>query len=140
MWKAKLQSNYKDLAEFKAYAEIYGLHTRLGYNTPEEAWEANPLTQGSTNPIDYKNLTKINKRQREKIKMKRFTVYARKERTTDSTTLTHFPNSKKEDVQIYRDRQAKIPFARFTWGMKNTPTKRNKYVTLNCFKYNLEWI
>ncbi len=136
MWKAKLQSNYKNLAEFKAYAETYGLHVRLGYNTPEEAWEANPLIQGSVKPEDFKKV----KTRRIKNETHRFIVYARKERTTDSTTLTHFPNSKKEDVQIYRDRQAKIPFARFMWGMKDTPTKRNKYVTLNGFKYNLEWI
>ncbi len=56
MWKAKLRSNYKNFEEFAVYSEIYGLHTRLGYRTPEEAWEANPLIQGSVNPEDFKRV------------------------------------------------------------------------------------
>jgi hypothetical protein len=32
---------------------MYGLAERLGFDTPEAAWEANPLVRGSVNPGDY---------------------------------------------------------------------------------------
>lgn len=53
-WKGKLQKNYDDLEEFKSYDELYGLAKRLGFETAEEAWNANPTVSGSTNPADYK--------------------------------------------------------------------------------------
>ena len=56
MWKSKLRKVYANLEEFKAYCEIYNLHTRLGYKTPENAWRYNPMIQGSTNPSDYKKV------------------------------------------------------------------------------------
>ncbi len=55
-WEAKLQENYSSFSEFESYAEMRGLHTRLGYATPEEAWEANPLVQGSVNPTDFRKV------------------------------------------------------------------------------------
>ena len=54
MWTGKLQDQYADFKEFHLYAELYGLHERLGFDTPEAAWEANPTVQGSVNPEDYK--------------------------------------------------------------------------------------
>lgn len=53
MWYAFLQDNYKTREEWTAYAETYGLHERLGYATPDEAWDANPFIQGSSDPADY---------------------------------------------------------------------------------------
>lgn len=53
-WRGKLQGEYNDFEEFKQYDEIYGLSERLGFDSSEEAWEANPLIQGGVNPKDYK--------------------------------------------------------------------------------------
>jgi len=52
-WQGRLRANYGSFGEFGAYAEIYNLHGRLGFETPEEAWEANPMVQGSTEPSDF---------------------------------------------------------------------------------------
>jgi hypothetical protein len=51
-WQCHLRENYDGLEEFVAYCETYGIHTRLGFETPEEAWKANPVVQGSTDPED----------------------------------------------------------------------------------------
>jgi len=54
MWKSKLRDNYdNDIEQFRSYAETYGLLARLGYDTVEQAWDANPMIQGSTNPADF---------------------------------------------------------------------------------------
>lgn len=74
--------------------------------------------------------------------------FARYEPTTDSTTLDAVEAgaiSKKtlrtlRDVQIYRDKQGKKPFARFPWHYDSKPTRRNKVVTLNCYVWRLQWI
>lgn len=55
-WQDKLQRVYDSLEEFEWYAEVYGLHTRLGFATPSEAWDANPTIQGSVNPSDYRKV------------------------------------------------------------------------------------
>jgi len=52
-WHDTLHNVYSDFDEFEAYSEMYGLHRRLGYNTPEEAWEDNPHIKGSVKPEDY---------------------------------------------------------------------------------------
>lgn len=44
------------------------------------------------------------------------------------------------NIEIYRDRECKKPFATFLFDRKNKPTKRNKYVTLNCYRWNLIWV
>lgn len=54
MWQAKLRKNYANFEEFQDYAANYGLPERLGFSTAREAWDANPLIQGSTNPEDFK--------------------------------------------------------------------------------------
>lgn len=53
-WQCRLRENYEDLDEFASYARIYGLLARLGFDNAEDAWEANPVVQGSTNPDDYR--------------------------------------------------------------------------------------
>ena len=72
------------------------------------------------------------------------TVYARLEKTTDSTTLQYAPERTKEkgwhDVCIYGDANCTQFMGRFPHYYSNKPTRRNKYVTLNCCRYNLIWI
>lgn len=54
-WQDHLRSNYEGKFEqFEAYDRIYGLAARLGYASASEAWEANPIVQGSTNPEDFR--------------------------------------------------------------------------------------
>lgn len=55
MWKDNLQNVYGgDFEQFRVYDAMYNLSERLNFSSPEEAWEANPVVQGSTNPSDYK--------------------------------------------------------------------------------------
>jgi hypothetical protein len=49
----KLRAPYANLDEFRYYANLYGLHTRIGYKTPESAWARNPTVQSSTVPSDF---------------------------------------------------------------------------------------
>ncbi len=59
MWQKRLRENYdNDFEQWMAYAETYDLHNRLGYATPEDAWEHNPIIQGSTDPQDFKVVSK----------------------------------------------------------------------------------
>ena len=53
-WQCRLQKNYADLEEFRKYAEAYGLLDRLGFTTAEEAWETNPVIEGSIIPEDFR--------------------------------------------------------------------------------------
>ena len=54
-WQDHLQNVYSgNMEEFLDYDAQYRLHERLGFATAQEAWEANPVVQGSTNPADYK--------------------------------------------------------------------------------------
>lgn len=53
-WQGKLQKQYASFAEFESYAEMYGLHTRLGFATPRACWDANPTVQGSVEPSDFR--------------------------------------------------------------------------------------
>lgn len=56
--REKLQNRYSDLEEFTSYSETYSIHSRLGYDTPEEAWEDNPMIESGTNPSDLRNVSK----------------------------------------------------------------------------------
>lgn len=53
MWSGPLRDEYTDFEEFEAYDEMYNLSGRLGFDSAEEAWEANPVVKGSTDPNDY---------------------------------------------------------------------------------------
>ncbi len=57
MYTQRLQTPYDGFEDFKHYAEIYGLDTRLGFASPQEAWDANPVVTGSTNPADFRIAT-----------------------------------------------------------------------------------
>ena len=54
MWSARLQDNYVNFNEWRRYSQTYGLTKRLGFNSEEEAWDINPLIEGSVNPRDFK--------------------------------------------------------------------------------------
>lgn len=53
-WQQRLRDVYESEGEFEQYCSIYGNHIRLGFNSPEEAWDANPLIEGSVEPSDYR--------------------------------------------------------------------------------------
>lgn len=53
-WQSRLRKVYSSLEEFIAYCDIYGNHAQLGYASPQTAWRANPVIQGSVNPSDYR--------------------------------------------------------------------------------------
>ena len=53
-WSDRLQNVYASFAEFLHYNQIYNLAARLGYETGQEAWLANPLVEGSVIPEDYR--------------------------------------------------------------------------------------
>ena len=57
-WQDKLQKVYSSLEEFEDYCD-YGIHSRLGFETPLEAWDANPTIQGSTDPSDLRKATNL---------------------------------------------------------------------------------
>ena len=55
-WRNRLRKNYTGFAEFERFSETYGLHQRLGYKTPNTAWKANPLCEGSVIPSDFRKV------------------------------------------------------------------------------------
>jgi len=55
-WQNRLQENYSSFEEFKAWADCWGIHTRLGYKTIRGAWKANPMVQGSVIPSDFRKV------------------------------------------------------------------------------------
>lgn len=88
------------------------------------------------------------------------TVYARREPTQDATSLMlglGHPNKPadpslsdqemlkrglfgKLDVVVYRDEAMTEPFARFTWDRADKPRPGQKMVTLNCYRWTLQWM
>jgi hypothetical protein len=52
-WQCRLRDNYKSCEEWEQYAELWGLYLKLGYKTPQSAWRANPVVQGSVSAADY---------------------------------------------------------------------------------------
>lgn len=52
-WQNRLQSEYDHFSDFESLDKAYGLVARLGFASAREAWDANPLVQGSTAPEDY---------------------------------------------------------------------------------------
>ncbi len=58
-WETHLQNNYTSFEEFKVYSDTYALAERLGYKSPENAWKANPMLQGSVIPSDLRKVPKL---------------------------------------------------------------------------------
>lgn len=54
MWTANLRKVYGSYESWRLHANVYGLTPRLGFDTARAAWDANPVIQGSTNPVDFK--------------------------------------------------------------------------------------
>lgn len=52
-WQGRLQDEYVHFEEFEVYSGMYGLAAQLGFASAREAWDTNPIVQGSTNPGDY---------------------------------------------------------------------------------------
>lgn len=75
------------------------------------------------------------------------TVYARKE-PTDDTLVSQTSQEKRGakftpryDVQVYRDKTCQDKMGRFPWHYtKSMPTRRNKYIMLNCSRWKLVWL
>lgn len=53
-WQCRLQENYKSFEEWQSYSDTYGLSERIGFGSAQEAWDANPWVEGSTNPADFR--------------------------------------------------------------------------------------
>lgn len=57
-WQTSLRENYdNDFDSFEAYSETYGIAERLGFDSAQEAWDANPTIQGSVIPSDLRVVT-----------------------------------------------------------------------------------
>ena len=77
-----------------------------------------------------------------------FTLYAKKVPITRADLPGQFPLVKEEinwmkkqySVQIFRDKAATKHAGTFLFDHSNKPTKRNKYVMLNCYRWKLVWI
>jgi hypothetical protein len=54
--RSRLQSRYDSFEEFTAYAEMYSLHTRLGYRSIRGCWESNPMIESSVIPSDFRRV------------------------------------------------------------------------------------
>ena len=55
-YRCRLQDNYINKEEWLHYAEHFLLAFRLGYDSAEEAWDNNPVIEGSTIPSDYRKV------------------------------------------------------------------------------------
>lgn len=52
-WQCRLRKNYTDYFDFVASDRVYGLAERLGFTSAREAWQVNPVVQGSVVPSDF---------------------------------------------------------------------------------------
>lgn len=68
------------------------------------------------------------------------TLYARKEPTTCTITFALAHKKRKRDVVIYEDSKATQRKARIAWHEFRKPTRRNRYINLNCYRWRLEWL
>jgi hypothetical protein len=73
------------------------------------------------------------------------TVYARREppassEVRDAAKFDPSALNRWRDVQVYHDREATRPFGRFPCHYSNKPRRGQRHVTLNCFRYRLEWL
>ena len=44
------------------------------------------------------------------------------------------------DVMVYRTKDMTTPIAHYQWYATEKPDYRNKYVTINCYRWILVWI
>jgi len=67
--------------------------------------------------------------------MSLLTVYLEKIPPNDN-----FANKRDYTVIVWADKEKTSRKAIIPWYHSNKPTKRNKYLTLNCYKWRVEWI
>lgn len=69
--------------------------------------------------------------------------YLRKEPTNDEmkqySGFKSFLETKK-DVVVYNDENCTEEYARFPWHYKDKPTRRNKYVNINGYRWHVIWL
>jgi hypothetical protein len=53
-YRTRLQNNYANFDEFRAYSIMFGIRGRLGFNSVKEAWDKNPIIEGSIEPSDLR--------------------------------------------------------------------------------------
>ena len=63
--------------------------------------------------------------------MNRTEVYARSEPAADGPW---------RDVVVYRDQQCTSVYCRIPGEYTSKPTRRNRWIVLNCFRYRLVWV
>jgi hypothetical protein len=68
------------------------------------------------------------------------TVFIRREKTTDEVLLKYAPKAKKQDIVIYKDREATNLLGRIPWFHRGKPTKRSKGMMINCCWRPIVWI
>ena len=73
------------------------------------------------------------------------TLYARKEPPRSPVLnlggdLRHVAAPGSQDVVIYRDKAARLPFVRYEWHAGRRPDRRFRFITLNCYRWNLKWL
>ncbi|HJP90866.1 MAG TPA: hypothetical protein VJ875_02860 [Pyrinomonadaceae bacterium] len=71
------------------------------------------------------------------------TLYARREPTNDTVAIQYLDAktlASCNDVIIYHDPDCSRFYANFPWFYNSKPDRRNRYVTLNCFRYRLVWL
>ncbi len=66
-------------------------------------------------------------------------VYARREPTADRISLTRGCGHMKDTV-FYRDPQCKQLMARKPWHQSGHPRSNTRTVTLNCYRWQLQWV
>ena len=71
--------------------------------------------------------------------MTMLTVFARREPTVDPVAKAHGCGHK-QDTVFYRDAECKDVMARKPWHQSGHPRKNSRQVTLNCYRWQLNWI
>lgn len=66
-------------------------------------------------------------------------VYVRREPTVAPLSLAH-GCAHKRDTVFYRDPQGKEVLARKPWYQSGHPRRNSKQVTLNCFRWAVQWL
>lgn len=72
--------------------------------------------------------------------MNLFTLYARREPSTDPVLKTYAPGSKRNDVVFYRDAACTRPYGRWAWHVSPAPNRRRRSIVLNCFRWAVVWV
>lgn len=52
-WVMHVQESYANLEDLEAYDGVYNIAKRLGFNSAQELWDADPLIKGGVDPRDF---------------------------------------------------------------------------------------